>query len=87
MADESGVRLEIAFDFLLQRIDEARNGDEHGDALAVDGGHDLGRIERIFKDDSRAQKRRQKNSEELSEDVAQREKIQKAYGMKPALIL
>ena len=47
----------------------------------------LGRIQRVLKDDGRRQQLRQKDAEELSEDVAERQQVEKAQRMKDALVL
>src|ERR1035438_8608290 len=68
---------QIALDLLLQRVDEAGNGDQYRDAFAADGRDDFRGIECIFEDDGCAEQRWNKNSEELSEHVAEREQVEK----------
>ncbi len=77
---------QIAFDLLLERVDQAGNSDQNGDALAMNGGDDFRGIEGIFEDDGGAEKRWNKNSEELSEDVAEWKKVEKTQGMDEALV-
>ena len=49
--------------------------------------HDLGGIESVLENDSCAEQRRKKNSEELTEDVAERQQVEKAQRMKEAFVL
>src|ERR1039458_3900966 len=79
--------IEIAFDFLLQRLDHARDGHQHGNAFPADRRHDFGWVECVFEHDGRAQQRGKKNSQELAEDVAQRQQVQEANGMHEPLVL
>src|SRR5208337_571157 len=44
----------IAFDLLLQRLDHARDGHQHGDTLAPDRRHDFGGVEGVFEYDRTA---------------------------------
>jgi hypothetical protein len=82
-----GVFAEVAFNFLLQRIHQPRNRYQHRNPLALDGGDDLGRIQRIFKNDSCAQQWRKKNSQKLPEHMTQRQQVEEAQGMHQPLIL
>ena len=72
---------EIAFDLLLQRLDHARDSDQHRNPFPAEGRHNFGWVKRVFEDNGRAQQRRKKNSQELSEHVAQRKQVQEANRM------
>ena len=78
---------QIAFDLLLQRLDHARDGYQHRDALPANRPHDFGGVECVFENDGAAQQRGKKNSEELAEDVAQRQQVQKPNWMHEPLVL
>src|SRR5260370_16793039 len=60
--------VEIAFDFLLQRLDHARNGDQHRNTFAADRRHDFGGVEGVFETDGCAQQRWKKCSAESAAD-------------------
>src|SRR5208282_1066414 len=79
--------IEIAFDFLLQRLDHARDGHQHRDAFAADRRHDFGWVECVLEHDGRAQQRGKKNSQELAEDMAERQQVQEAKRMHKPLVL
>src|ERR1019366_2569212 len=79
--------LKIAFDLLLQRLDHARHGYQHGDAFPADRCHDFGWVECVFEHDSSAEQRGKKNSQELSEDMAQRQQVEEANRMHQPLVL
>jgi len=75
---------EVALDLILERFDEARDGDEHGHALAVNRADYFRGVERIEEHGCAAQNLRKKNSEKLAEDVAERKEVEKAQGVKEA---
>ncbi len=79
--------VEIAFDLLLQRLDHARHGHQHRDPFPADRRHDCGWVECVFKNDRTPQQRWKKNSQELSEDVAQRQQVQEANRMHQPFVL
>src|ERR1019366_9626321 len=68
--------LKIAFDLLLQRLNHARDRHQHGDAFPANRCHDFGWVECVFEHDSSAEQRGKKNSQELSEDMAQRQQVE-----------
>ena len=78
---------QIAFDLLLQRLDHARDGHQHRDAFAANRRHDFRGVECVLENDSAAQQRGKKDSEELAEDVAQRQQVQETNGMHEPLVL
>src|SRR5580658_8159966 len=78
---------EGALEFVAQRFDQPRHGDEHGDSLASNRGRHIGGPERIEEDRRRAQNLRNENAEHLSENMAERQQIQKFQRMKKSLIL
>ena len=53
----------------------------------MDRRYDFRGVECVFEDYGRAQKRWKKNSQELSEDVAQRQQVEKPERMDKALVL
>src|ERR1700758_24849 len=69
---------EIALDLILERFDEARDGDEHGHALVVNRADYFGGVERVQKDGCAAQNLRQENSEKLAEHVTERKEVEKS---------
>src|SRR5208282_5257621 len=62
----SETSVEVAFDLLLQRLDHARDGHQHGDAFAADSCHDVRWIERVLEHDGAAQQWGKENSQKLS---------------------
>ena len=75
---------EIALDLILERFDEARDGDEHGDTLVVNRADYFRGVERIEEHGCAAENLGEENSEKLAEDVAERKEVEKAQGMKEA---
>src|ERR1700722_20499021 len=72
---------EIPLDLILQGFGEPGHGDERRDALIVNRAKQIGRIESVGENRCGAKDLRQKNSEQLTENVAQREQIQEAQRM------
>ena len=75
---------EVALDLILERFDEARNGDEHGYALVVNRADYFGGVECIEKHGCAAQNLGEENSEKLAEYVAERKEVEKSQRMKEA---
>ena len=83
---QSSLVLEIALDFFPQRLQQARHRNQHRDPLAADGANQLRRLQRVLENYRPAQKLRQEDSEELPENVAQGQEIQKTHRMHQAFI-
>ena len=75
---------EIALDLILERFNEARDGDEHGHALAVNRADYFCRVKRIQEHGCAAQNLGEENSEKLAEDVAEGKEIEKPQRVKEA---
>src|SRR5580698_4842892 len=82
----TAVMLHLAQDFALQRFDESRNRNEHGNALVANHVNQVGRLQRIAEDQGARQKRRNEYSQHLAEHVAQRKQIQETQRMKKSLV-
>src|SRR5581483_4716457 len=78
---------QISLDLLFQRLQHARHCHQHRHSLAADCRHHLRRSQCVLENDSSTQQLRQEHPEKLSENVAQRQQIQKADGMHQPLIL
>src|SRR5687768_11979901 len=76
--------LQIALQFVAQSLEHPRHGHDHRYALASRNRDDLGRIQGMAEDHGTAQQLRNKDPQKLSEDVAQRQEIEKTEGMKRA---
>src|SRR5205085_11607566 len=70
-----------ALDVLAQRVEKTRDCDDDRDALTLNRVDDLRGVERILEEDFAAQKLRHQKAHELSEDVAERQKAEEAYGV------
>src|SRR5215813_15558950 len=81
------LRLEIALDLVFNCLNHAWDGYNYRDFLLLYGLNDLRGIKRLLKENRAANELRDKYAEELSKDVAQGKQIQKANGMKDALVL
>src|ERR1700687_1733678 len=79
--------LQVAFDFVLKRFERTRYGNQYGGAFAFDRGNDFGWVERVLKQDSRAEQRRHPHAKKLAENMAERHKIKEAQRMEEALSL
>src|SRR5580692_10273984 len=79
--------VQITFDLLLQRLDHPWNRHQDRHLLPPNRSHHFRRVERVFEYDRSAKQRRKKDSQELSKHVAQRQKIEEANRMHPALVL
>src|SRR5205085_771439 len=84
---KKSIGFEIPLDLALERLEHTRHSNQRRDAFALDCGDDFSWVERVLKQHCRAQQWRDPHSHELTEDVAQRHKIEKAKGMKEALPL
>ena len=69
-----------------QELQDARDGDEDGDALAADEVGHAGGIELLGEVDFGGEDGGDPEAHELAEDVAEREAVQEAQGMDPALV-
>src|SRR5438094_9194199 len=69
----------------MQKIKHARNGDERGGALLLYGANDFGGIAGRFENYRGAEERRNKQSQELAEDMAQGNERNEAHRVKAAL--
>src|SRR6185369_7255022 len=78
---------QVALDLLFQRLQHARHRDQHGNSFAANGAYHFAGLEGILKDHGAAHQLRQKHSEELPENMAQRKEVQKTNGMDEALVL
>src|SRR5947208_16986758 len=70
----------------MQKIKHARNGDERGGALLLYGANDFGGIAGRFENYRGGEERRDKQSHELAEDMAQGKERNEANRVKPALV-
>src|SRR5438046_574175 len=70
----------------MQKIKHARNGDERGGALLLYGANDFGGIAGRFENYGGAEERRNKQSHELAEDMAQGNERNEAQRVKPTLV-
>src|SRR5256714_13753345 len=70
----------------MQKIKHARNGDERGGALLLYGANDFGGIAGRFENYRGAEERRNKQSHELAEDMAQGNERNEAQRVKPTLV-
>ena len=68
----------VALDLLAQRVEEARHGDDDRDAVLLDSGDDLRRVERVLKVDFAAEELRHEDAHELAEDMAERQQVEEA---------
>src|SRR5205823_9737763 len=66
---------------------KARHGDDDRDALLLDGGDDLGGVERVLKVDFAAEYLRHEDAHELAEDMTEWQQVEKADRMKGPLPL
>src|SRR5580698_2403869 len=78
--------IKVAFDLLPERLDHARNSHQHRYSLAANRSHYFRRVKCIFEHDRAAEQRRKKNSQKLTEDMAQRQEVQKTNWMYQSLI-
>src|SRR5580658_6141510 len=83
---ELPARREIAFDLVAQRFNQARHRDEHGDTLVVNRPNHFSGIESVDKNRGPAENLRQEHSQQLAEDVTQRQKVEKAERVKEPLV-
>ncbi len=83
---ELAARREIAFDLVAQRFNQARHGDQHGDALVVNRPNHFRGIESVDKNRGPAENLRQEHSQQLAEDVTQRQKVEEANRVKEPLV-
>src|SRR6266446_5760093 len=65
-------RIDFAIDGGAQEIKHARDRDENCGAFALDGAENFDRIGGVFENDGGAEKRRNEERHELSEDMAER---------------
>src|SRR5213594_2908335 len=77
----------IAFDFLTQGLQQPGDGNQHGDSPSLDGVDDFRRAQGVQENNRAAEQLRDKNSEELAENVAQGEQVEKPDGMEDAFVL
>src|SRR5439155_10653003 len=77
---------EFPLDSRMKKIKYARNTDERSGAFLLDGANDSGGIVGWFENDRRSQKWRNEERHELAEHMAQRNKVDKAQRVKPALV-
>ena len=77
---------QVALDLVFQRFHQTGHSDDDRDALPLDDLQDFGRVERVLENDGRGQQLRQEDAEDLAEDVAEWQKIQKAKRVKDALV-
>src|SRR5208337_5245609 len=77
---QPSVVLEIALNLLFQRLQHARNRNQHRDSLTADGGDNLGGFERVLKNDRAAHELWEEHAEKLPEDVDERQQVQEADG-------
>src|SRR6185437_7385736 len=68
-----------------QQMQHARYRNQHGDAVPLDDVGDARGIELVREVDLSAQESRRPQAHELAEDVAQRQRVQKAQRMKRPL--
>ena len=80
-------RFHVSLQLVFQRLHQAGNSHHHRNPLVLDGAHHLARIQRVLEQHGRCQQLRQEDTQELSEDMAERQQIEKAQRMKDALVL
>ena len=78
--------LVIALYFLLQSIEQPRDGREHRDPLVPDGPDDFRRVQSILKHNGSSQQRRHEDSQELAEDMTQGKQVQEPNGVNEPVI-
>src|SRR5262249_14237463 len=78
---------EIAFYFLLQRLEHTRDADQDRNALPTNGFDHLRGFQFLLKDHGASQQRRQEHAQKLAKDMAEWQQVQKAQRMHEALIL
>ena len=82
----SPTRRKISLDLIAQRLDQPRHGNQQRDALFPNRPRYFCRVQRVEKDRRPAQNLRQKNPEQLSEYMAQRQKIEKSQRMNESFV-
>ena len=70
----------------MQKIQHARNRDQRGCAFLLDGTNDFGGVARRFEYNCGSEQRRNKQRQELAENVAQRNEGDKTQRVEPVLI-
>src|SRR5208283_3387184 len=73
------------FELSLEQVEDARDGDQHGDAPAADQLQQARRLKAVLKMHFGGQQRRNPQSHELPKDMTQRERVQKTKWMKGPL--
>src|SRR5581483_615794 len=66
---EFALRFEVAFDFVLEGLKNARNGDQNADALLLDGANEVARVQRGWEEHGGAEQVGNEDAEKLAEDV------------------
>ena len=75
---------QIALQFLFQAFEKPGHGDDHRNPFRFDRFNHFTRVQRVLKVNFALQEWRHQNSHELTEDVAQRNQVQKPHRVKPA---
>ena len=77
-------RCELALDFVLQIAQQLGHRNQNGDVLAADGIQNRAGVELQHEHGGAAQQRRNEDAERLPEQVAERQHVQNAHGLKRA---
>src|SRR5207302_4705619 len=78
--------LDVAFQLLLQRVQDSGHAHQYRHPFAPDSTDYFGGLELFLENYRPAQKWRQQYSQELPKDVAQRQQVKKPYGMDQSLV-
>src|SRR5215475_5911399 len=78
---------EVPLDFVLETLQDAGHGYQNRNSLTMNGAHYIRWVQRFLKYDRTSQKRRQEHSEELAENMAEGQQVQKTNRVDETLVL